>query len=389
MADRTAGLSAEFAASFKAFLDEAVAQTPQKRGVFLERLRALFGAEPMGLPVVGEQLDAPEHPNVQRAIDAYLAEGGRRSEVLGVLAGPHGPSSLAGFLGQREHAPQPGPVEYVNVGIEGEVSPCIQSGLYLITGPDEPLAVLVKGPDEAGLRPKVHIEVMAARRAAAEAFLADLRRRMRERSIYRGRVLSLFADETRSLRVKFHHLAAVDRSAIILPDGLLERIERQTMRFSGHGDRLRALGRHMKRGRLLYGPPGNGKTLVTRYVTSAMPGRTVVLLTGKAMGLISESCALARALQPATIVLEDVDLIAAERTRQDPGCNTLLFELLNEMDGIDDDADIAFILTTNRPDILDPGLASRPGRVDQAIEIPPPDGSCPRRLFDLYGRGMP
>jgi hypothetical protein len=52
----------------------------------------------------------------------------------------------------------------------------------------------------------------------------------------------------------------------------------------------------------------------------------------------------------ARAVLEDVDLIAEERTRQEPGCTTLLFELLNEMDGLADDVDVVFVLTTNRPE---------------------------------------
>lgn len=390
MPDSTGGLSADFATSFKAFLDQVVAQAPERPGIFLERLRALFGTEPIGLPVVAEQFDVPEHPNLQRAIDSYLSGGDRQHEILGVSIDPYGRASLADLLGQRsEQGPQPGPVEYLNVALDSEVLPCIQNGLYLVTDGGQTLAAFVRGPNEAGFRSKVHIEVMAARREAAESFLADLRRRMREANVYRGRVLSLFVDEMRSLRVSFHHLGGVERHAIILPEGLLERVERQTLRFSAHAERLRALGRHMKRGLLLYGPPGTGKTLVTRYVINAMQGRTVLLLTGRGMGLISQSCAMARALQPATVILEDVDLVADERTRHDPGCNALLFELLNEMDGLEDDADIVFILTTNRPDILEPALASRPGRIDQAIEIPAPDASCRRRLFALYGQGMP
>lgn len=76
------------------------------------------------------------------------------------------------------------------------------------------------------------------------------------------------------------------------------------------------------------------------------------------------------------------------RTRQEVGCNALLFELLNQMDGLADDADILFLLTTNRPDILEPALAARPGRIDQAIEVPLPDRACRQRLFDLYGQGL-
>jgi ATP-dependent 26S proteasome regulatory subunit len=66
----------------------------------------------------------------------------------------------------------------------------------------------------------------------------------------------------------------------------------------------------------------------------------------------------------------------------------LLFELLNELDGMADDANVAVVLTTNRPELLEPALAARPGRVDLAVEIPLPDADCRRRLFDLYARGM-
>ncbi len=390
MTDTPSALSGEFAASFKAFIDQVVAQAPQPPGEFLARLRELFATEPIGLPVVSEQLDVPDHPNLQRAIDSNLSDGDRPHETLGVTIDPYTKAGLAELAVHRvDQGPRPGPVEYANIALEAEVLPCIQNGLYLIRGADGPLAVFVRGPGESGFRQKVHLEAMAPRREAAEAFLAEMRRRMRERNVYRGRTLSLYVDDMQSLRVSFHRLDQVDRAGIILPDGVLERVERQTLRFSAHAARLRALGRHMKRGLLLYGPPGTGKTLVTRYVINAMHGRTVLLLTGRGMGLIPQSCALARARQPATVILEDVDLVAEERTRRDPGCNGLLFELLNEMDGLEDDADIVFILTTNRPDILEPALASRPGRIDQAIEVPVPDASCRRRLFDLYGKGMP
>ena len=88
------------------------------------------------------------------------------------------------------------------------------------------------------------------------------------------------------------------------------------------------------------------------------------------------------------VVIEDVDLIAEDRNAPG-GCNTaLLLELMNEMDGLADDVDVLFVLTTNRPDILEPALASRPGRVDQAYEVPLPDADCRRRLFDLYCQGL-
>ena len=127
---------------------------------------------------------------------------------------------------------------------------------------------------------------MAADRAAAEAFLADLRLRIRRRNVYRGRVVSLAKPQIGPLEVKFHHLAPIDRDAIVLPAGVLERIERQTIRFAQLGERLLAAGRHLKRGLLLWGPPGTGKTLTAMYLAQQMPDRTVLVLTGQTLGLI-------------------------------------------------------------------------------------------------------
>jgi ATP-dependent 26S proteasome regulatory subunit len=191
------------------------------------------------------------------------------------------------------------------------------------------------------------------------------------------------------IKVNFHRLPRVQHDDIILDPGLLERIERQTLGFTAQREKLLAAGRHLKRGLLLHGPPGTGKTLIAMYLASQSGERTVLLLTGVTQALIRPTCSMARALQPAIVILEDVDLVAEERTRHEHGCaSPLLFDLLNEMDGLADDADVLFLLTTNRPDILEPALAARPGRVDQAFEIPLPNAECRKRLFELYSKGM-
>ena len=122
------------------------------------------------------------------------------------------------------------------------------------------------------------------------------------------------------------------------------------------------------------------------YLASRMPERTVVLLTGQGLGMVGVSVDLATALQPAIVVLEDADLVAMERSFEPT--NAILFELLNAMDGLDEDHDVLFVLTTNRAERLEPALAARPGRVDQAVELPLPDAAARRRLLDLYGSGL-
>ena len=97
---------------------------------------------------------------------------------------------------------------------------------------------------------------------------------------------------------------------------------------------------------------------------------------------------LARLLQPAMVVIEDVDLIARDREQMGVCEEPLLNQLLNEMDGLKEDADIIFVLTTNRPEQLESALAGRPGRIDQAIEVPLPDEFGRRKLVRLYGKGL-
>lgn len=88
------------------------------------------------------------------------------------------------------------------------------------------------------------------------------------------------------MRIKFHELPAIAREDIVLADGVLERVERHTIGFSTHRDRLLASGRHLRRGLLLHGQPGTGKTLSAMYLAGRMRDRTVVLLTGREVGLI-------------------------------------------------------------------------------------------------------
>jgi ATP-dependent 26S proteasome regulatory subunit len=58
------------------------------------------------------------------------------------------------------------------------------------------------------------------------------------------------------------------------------------------------------------------------------------------------------------------------------------------MDGVGEDADITFLLTSNRPEVLEPALAARPGRIDATIEVPLPDADARSRLIDLYTAGL-
>jgi hypothetical protein len=366
---------------------------PRHESPIATRMREHFGGSPSEFPVVSAPLRGFERVNFQLALDVLLAEEGWSGELIG-LSTMHGyRMGLAELVKSVDeeygsHSLEPGPPEYETEEVGELRITCVAAGLWLLQGGAEgPLALMLTREDHGPSEASLGLEAMAPERAGAEKLLARLRALMDEHNVYRGRILTLSQSPYGGLGVAVQRLPEVTRDRIVLPDGILERIERHTHGFSQHAEALRAAGRHMKRGLLLHGPPGTGKTLTGMYLSALMPERTVLILAGQALGAIGAACEMARILAPAMVVLEDVDLVAMERMHYG-NTSALLFELLNEMDGMGEDSDVIFLLTTNRADILEPALAARPGRIDLAVELPLPDARSRERLVELYAEGL-
>jgi len=380
----------ELARGLRDLVDWATQSAPVPEPVIRRRLREHLGEDPSGLPVVTAELPPFDRPNFQLALERFLEGEGRASELIGlpVMHGYRtGIAELAGVASpSRPPAPDPGPVEYETVAVGFREVLCVKSGLWLIDDGAQRLALMLKQADHGPMGETLTLEAMATEREIAERAVDELRSLMDTLNVYRGQILTLRHSRQGNLALSVAALPAVRRDQIVLPAGVLERIERHTIGFAERVEALRAAGRHLKRGLLLHGPPGTGKTLTAMYLSAQMPGRTVLLLTGQALHVIDQSVQFARALAPAMVVLEDVDLVAMERGPM-PG-NPILFALLNAMDGLAEDVDIIFVLTTNRPDVIEPAIASRPGRIDQAVELPYPDDEGRARLIELYGDGL-
>lgn len=355
-----------------------------------------LGTDPAEFPVISKGFPSWERANLQVALDTYLAADGRSHEYVGLSAqrGWHmGLAELAQRPGHQRggfavalHGPDAGPQEHVTVKVGERTIICVAAGIFLIRDPAKhPLAVAVRSGDHGPFE-NLTVEVMAESRDDAQQFLEDIAQLMHEHNVYRGRVLDVGGGDYDETGIAVRELPPVTRERIVLPPGILERIERHTLTFADEADRLREAGRHVKRGLLLHGPPGTGKTLTAMYLANEMPDRTTLILTGSSLRAIGPACEMARRLAPAMVVLEDVDLVALDRDEY--LSNALLFELLNEMDGMQSDLDVIFLLTTNRADRLESALASRPGRVDMAVALPLPDGAGRRKLIALYGEGL-
>ena len=353
-----------------------------------------LGVQAAAMPLARGSWPHYDQVNVQTGLDAWLAEPGRSHQLVGLTRYRHRDFGLADLM-QPGQPWSPGlgnvATEALPAGPGGVTRSCVQCGLYIITEADgAAAAVLVRGPEEHGGSEGVNVEVACDRAGRAQEVVDEIRRLSLVHNVFRGHVIS-FGDEVfdyhRGALLSFVDRPQVAREEVILPPAILDGIERQVLGVARHASRLRASGQHLRRGVLLYGVPGTGKTHTLRYLLGRLPGVTAVLLSGQALGMIAAACSVARALQPSVVVVEDVDLIAEDRGHH-LGENPLLFELLNEMDGLGQDIDVTFLLTTNRPDLLEEALAARPGRVDHAAELPVPDAQARGRLIRLYQGGL-
>ncbi|MFC3326526.1 ATP-dependent Clp protease adaptor ClpS [Mesorhizobium cantuariense] len=287
--------------------------------------------------------------------------------------------------------------QYQDVDIgESEPIKCLGNGLWLNRDGDLHYAVVLSFHREYGRESGTCVEIAVPAGedgvALVDRCFSQLEAAINAARSYRGKVLSLETEgdyQGRSKGVMVHRLPHVQRDAVILPEQTLKLLDRNVIRFIESREALRRLGQSTRKGILLYGPPGTGKTHTIHYLAANLPGHTTLIITAGQMGLLSQYMTLARLLQPATVVIEDVDLIARDRETMGGPCEeSLLNTLLNEMDGLKDNADILFILTTNRPEQLEGALTGRPGRIDQAIEVPLPDDDCREKLVRLYGGGL-
>jgi hypothetical protein len=349
------------------------------------------------LDVVEESWPAYDHVNVQIGLEAWLAGPGRSHQLVGMVNYRHQQFGLEDLLrpGSDPYGPTPGNVSWTSLasGPDGQVHRAVSAGIYLVTDGDTQAAVLLLAADASGGMGmgmgSTRMQVVADSTEAAADIASEIRRLSVQHNVFRGQVISFGQDMfgERAAALHFHVRPSLTAQEVILPAETLATIRRQVVGVAEHRARLLAARQHLKRGLLLYGPPGVGKTHSVRYLVSELTGVTVIELSGDSLGLISTACSVARTLQPAMIVVEDVDLIAEDRDSYSGG-GSLLFQLLNEMDGLAEDADVVFLLTTNRADVLEPALAQRPGRVDQAVALELPDPEARRALLHLYSGAL-
>ena len=265
--------------------------------------------------------------------------------------------------------------KYVNVPVSlTETMNCLSDGTLFLTTPSGARFVVRVEISCYSNTVNVEAHVPADCTAVADNLFTGMTRFIHQNNIFRGQRITPSGG--------FMNVAHYTWDDLILPEGSKETIRRNIVDIIEKQKLYEINGIAIKRGIMFYGPPGCGKTLTGKVLASQMKGVTFIWVTPTYVSSatsITQIYSLARELSPTIVFIEDVDLIAQDRSIDNN--NPVLCELLNQLDGIEENRGVITIITTNFPEVIEGALKDRPGRFDRRIEFGLPDAQTRQEML--------
>lgn len=192
---------------------------------------------------------------------------------------------------------------------------------------------------------------------------------------------------TKRNRIKFLKYPKMKRDKLILPEKVWKSLDRNLFFVAKNEKKIKESNLDWRRGILIWGKPGTGKTLFGRILCNEIEDMTVLWVTPRCIddeSDVSKLFEMARKLSPTVVFMEDLDFFAASRDSHGP--SYILGELLNQLDGLSPNDGVFVIGTTNKPGILDKAIASRPARFDVKLEFELPSRQDRETMYRLFLR---
>lgn len=231
---------------------------------------------------------------------------------------------------------------------------------------------------------KLSAQVLRKHEDEIKILADEIRQEVIENSLYRGKAIRVsFSQDDPFKAPKFMDVSGVTADSLVYSEHVKSSILTNLITPIENTSLLRKYGVPFKRGVLLAGVFGTGKTLAALHAANrAMANGITFVYVEKADEFASAVRFVRNRYEPAVVFCEDIDRVTSgDRTAN-------LDSILNIVDGIDSKTtEIMVVLTTNNVDAISQGML-RPGRLDAVIEVEPPDAGAVRNLITLYGRGL-
>jgi len=279
------------------------------------------------------------------------------------------------------HSPEP---VYIDVNTGDESSNLLSNGRLLVENGDNRFVVTVD------INPMSRCSVTVEGRANSEneirAFVGGVMAITERENFYRGKKVEF----NRRIRI----LDVRDKSwdSIAMDADTKAEIRANTVSFLRQPERWLRCAIPLKRGILLAGEPGTGKTVICKALMAEAEGITCITTNGYAIDdddYINELYELALDLSPSIVFIEDIDLIGRSRVESSYQRGPALLSLLSVLDGIEEYTKIVTIATTNCLEMLDEALSQRPSRFDRVIMLTRPSTQQRREVVHRLCQRIP
>lgn len=187
--------------------------------------------------------------------------------------------------------------------------------------------------------------------------------------------------------IKFLKYPTLKRDKLILPSKIWSALDRNLFFVAKNRKKMEENNLDWKRGILIWGEPGTGKTMFGKLLCNEINDMTILWVTPRCIDDetdVSKLFEMARNLSPTIVFMEDLDFFATSRELQGP--SYILGELLSQLDGLSPNDGIFVIGTTNKPGILDKAIGSRPARFDVKLKFDLPNTEGREKMYKLFLR---
>lgn len=216
---------------------------------------------------------------------------------------------------------------------------------------------------------------------SAQEIIADLMAYARKNNFLKGQKI-----DAKCKFISFDRQYSWDD--LVLDNKRKKEVRRNLANIIEHSDVYEKNKLTIKRGLIFHGPPGTGKTLLGKILCNSVDW-TFIWVTPRHMEDardVTRIVSMARDLSPTILFLEDIDLFGGDRNQNSNV--RVLGELMNQLDGIQENKNVITIATTNNLEVLEKALLKRPGRFDRVIEFGEPKEDIIVDMLKLFAKDL-